>query len=257
MPHVGWEIEGRRYTLEEVVKLGKESPFLGPWPVAVLLHQVDELEARGWRYVRASDLGRCLRQRSLRRDEPFFQRPDSVWMALLGRGLHRELSENLRAHFSPEEALVEVRLEHALSVLEETLVLSGQVDFYHRASGTLVDFKGTGSLYRKEDPSWNYLVQQNVYAQILRWHGEQPRRAVLWYVRFETQRGQVRSLIVEVPLWEEETVLALLQELGGLLVLAHREGILPPPFQEGDEGYWQCQFCPVAQRCRALELEGR
>jgi hypothetical protein len=256
MPHVGWEIEGRRYTLEEVVQLGRQHPFLGPWPVAVLLHQVDELAARGWQYVRASDLGRCLRQRALRRDEPFFQKPDSIWMALLGRGLHRELSENLKAHFGPEEALVEARLEHPFEVEGETLTLSGQVDFYHRASGTLVDFKGTGSLYRKEETSWNYLVQQNVYAQLLRWHGESPRRAVLWYVRFEIQRGQVRSLTVEVPLWEEPEVLGLLRELGNVLVLAHRDGILPPPFAEGDEGYWQCRYCPVIESCRAWWLKG-
>lgn len=257
MPHVGWLIGERAYTLEEVIQLGRSEPFIGPWPVAVLLHQADELADRGWRYVRASDLGRCLRQRALRRDEPFYQRPDSIWMALLGRGLHRELSENLKAHFGPEEALIEVRLEHPLEVLGETLVLSGQVDFYHRASGTLVDFKGTGSLYRKEELSWHYLVQQNVYAQLLRWRGENPRRAVLWYVRFEVQRGQVKSLTVEVPLWDPQEVEGLLQELGAVLVRAHRDGELPPAFQAGDEGYWQCRYCPVADACRELERRGR
>lgn len=255
MTQLGWDIGGRLVSQEEVAEHAKREPFLGPWPVAVLLHQTEDLP-QDWRFVRASELGRCLRQRALRSVEPFFVRPDSVWMALVGRGLHRELSENLRANLDEGDALVEVRLEHPFEVAGESLVISGQVDFYHRPSRTIVDYKGTGSLYRKGVPLWSYIVQQNVYAQLLRWQGEDPQRAVLWYAKFEVVKGRVQSLAVDVPLWEERDVLALLTELGQLVVLAHRDGVLPPPFQEGDEGFWQCRYCPVADVCRELERRG-
>ena len=256
----GWEIDGLRVPLEEI---GNEI-FVADWPVSVLLQALEdsqELQARDWRVLRASELGRCLRQRFLKRQKEFWLSPDDVWLPLVGRGVHLELSRLAAGFFSPEEVLLEQRLSYSYrlrgeEVEGEEIVLTGQIDFYHRPSGTLVDYKTTSSVWYKDAASWEYLVQQNVYAQLLRWAGEQPKKSYLWFVEPKRGRSGVRRRLVEVGLWTEDEVVSLIEELGRIIVLAGRDGVLPPPFREGDDGYWQCRFCPVQQACRALERGG-
>jgi len=252
----GWEINGVRVAVEEV---GKDL-FVEGWPVAVLFDAVSELEElqqRDWTVLRASELGRCLRQRALKRQREYWLSPDTVWSAMVGRGIHLELARLVQGRFGEGEVLSEVRLRHRFTVAGQELTLTGQVDFYHVPSGTMVDYKTTGSVWGKDQAGWEYQVQQNLYAQLLRWAGHQPRASYLWFVEPRLVSGRVRHKLVPVELWPEEQVLELVEELGKLVVLAHRDGILPPPFQPGDEGYWQCRFCPVSELCRQLENEGR
>ena len=251
----GWEISGVRVPLERV----GQDLFVEGWPVSVLfeaLSELEELKGRDWTVLRASELGRCLRQRTLKRQKEYWLSPDSVWAALVGRGVHLELARLIEGRFGPGEVLSEMRLRHPFPVEGEELTVTGQVDFYHVPSGTMVDYKTTGSVWNKE-ASWEYQVQQNVYAQLLRWSGHQPQASYLWFVEPRVVSGRVRHKLVEVELWPEAEATSLLEELGRVVVLAHRDGVLPPAFQEGDEGYWQCRFCPVAELCRRLEKEGR
>lgn len=250
----GWRINGQELPLEEI---GRELQ-VGGWPVAVLVQALEdsqELQSRDWRTIRASELGRCLRQRALKRQKEFWLSPDDVWLPLVGRGVHLELSRLASRFFSPEEVILEYRFSHSFPLDGEELVITGQVDFYHRPSGTMVDYKTTGSVFYKSGEAWEYQVQQNVYAQLLRWAGEKPQRSWLWFVEPRRERGRVRHKLVEVELWPEEDVVALLEELGRIIILAHRDKILPPAFRPEDEGFWQCRFCPVLEVCQKLQAQ--
>ena len=261
MGQKGFEFPEFRIDIEELRELAKKTLILEGWPLPVLLALYSERPG-DWREIHPSELGRCLRQRVLSWGLDFYSRPDRSWAPFLGRGVHELAAKAAQSLFPEGEALIEVRLSWPLELEGERLVLSGQIDLYHRPSRTLLDYKTTGSLNPKRPLPWEYELQQNLYAQLLRWHGESPEKIWLWFVETKTRKPKsgpfrVAQTLLSVPLWPEEAVLGVLEEIGRVLVLGHRDGILPPPFREEDEGYWQCRFCPVSERCRELEREGR
>lgn len=258
MVQVGFDLDGEAVSFQAVG--GATDLFVGGWPVPLLLALREE-PRRDWRELHPSDLGKCLRQRALRWDVPYYGRPEAAWAQLVGTGIHRLLAEAARKRYRPEECLIEERLELTFEVLGETLILTGQIDLYHRPSRTLIDYKTTRSVWKKE-LSWEYELQQNCYLELLRAHGEEPEQALLWFVETQIRRprtggpGELKTLTMPVPIWPREELWAVLEELGTLIVRAHRDGILPPAFRPEDPGFWQCRFCPVRDRCRQREQEG-
>ena len=251
----------RVWTVEELSALAQEFVALEGIPLPVLW-SIAQVREGDWRELHPSELGRCLRARALSWGLPFVQKVGPSWAPLVGRALHAYLAEAAKELFDPEEVLIERRLSFSFPVLGEELVLTGQVDLYHRPSRTILDYKTTGSLNPRKGLPWEYELQQNLYAEILRRNGEDPARSLLWLVETRARRPkgrglELRSQLLEVPLWPPEAVQEVLEELGRVVVLAHRDGILPPPFRPEDEGFWQCQFCPLLERCRELEREGR
>jgi CRISPR/Cas system-associated exonuclease Cas4 (RecB family) len=241
-------------------ELAQEMVLIEDWPLPVLWALASFREG-DWRELHPSELGRCLRARALSFSTPFVQRPDPAWAPLIGRAIHEYLAQAAKDLFRPEEVRIEERLEFRFSVEGEELVLSGQIDLYHRPSRTILDYKTTGSLNPKKGLPWEYELQQNLYAEILRQNGESPERSLLWLVETRLRRpkgkgAELRFQALEVPLWAPEEVQEVLKELGRVVVRAHRDGVLPPPFRPEEEGYWQCGFCALSEVCRSRAEKG-
>jgi CRISPR/Cas system-associated exonuclease Cas4 (RecB family) len=256
VPHVGWEVDGVRYSLEEALEIAqREKTFYG-FPPSVLkaLTQETRTEIR----LSPSSASGCKRRRILEMLEPYYLDPEKLWAAAIGRAVHEWL-QNI-----PEEGVIrELELTMPLDVYGVTVPLVGRIDYYDPERKLLLDYKTvseftnwnskTGKRELLELPAPDHVLQVNLYSLLLRYNGYSVEEAAIWYVR--VHKTATRR-IYPVELWDEEEAYLWAVELAAPLAEAVKTGKLPPPYPEEHPDAWRCKFCPVSEACRIRAERG-
>src|SRR5690606_5301624 len=137
---------------------------------------------------------------------------------------------------------------------------SGQMDHYLEETCQVWDTKTTKEFMTydpvtkgrkaKTFPEPRHTIQLNIYAYLIRDAGYDVKAANVYYVR----RDGTTHRIVPVELWDHETVSDLMHVLAKPLADYRATGTLPPVLTPEDEGFWQCNYCPVSELCADLAL---
>lgn len=258
MPQVGWVIDGKKYTFAEAEQLAKKDGAVGGFIYPIL--NVMREQKRWPGVISPSMAGGCLRQAFLRFQEDYYIDPQSVFTPGIGTAMHEWLM--LSEDYS--DVMKEDRLWTSVEASSGRVYkLSGQIDRFEIDRKTLYDFKTTGTLYRKYPPSYQHVLQQNLYVYLLRKHGYEVERAFLWYVVPKTIRRkqedgsykqEVDAKLVPVPIWDIEEQEAKVLELADRIDHIITTNELPAAYGEEDEDIWRCNYCPVAAQCAELVL---
>lgn len=256
MPQIGWEIDGERWSLEEALQIARTEGAWQGYPAPVLQRLV--ATERDEDVISPSMAAGCLRQAFLRREVDYYADPRERFAAGIGTAVH----EWLAGSEDSDRIIKETRFEIPVAG-NPLLKLSGQIDRFDIEHGILIDFKTTNSLYKKDPPPYDYVLQQNLYIYLLRRHGYEVKRSFLWFVVPKTKRKKVEEgfitevdrMLVEVPIWPPDEQWAAVDALAERIRAILRTGELPPPYAPDDENAWRCQFCPVAEICAQRALD--
>lgn len=255
MPQVGWINEGVRFSFDEVEQITQAAGDFAGLPLPVLRKL--ESNERKPHVISPSMAGGCWRRAQLEREEDYYLIAVDRWQAMWGTAFHLLMAED-----GERDVEKEVRLELEVGHFDDgtPIVLSGQTDRmedHGDGTGEILDYKSTGSLWGKDKPNPQYILQQNLY-RYLWWkvRGIDIQRIQLYYAvpvpKRKTERGIKKKVIeqmrVEIPIWPFEQIELMVAQLVEQ-VQQVRRGILPPPFEQGDSNYWLCGFCPVRAAC--------
>lgn len=261
MPLVGFIGEdGERYSLADALEACRKGSDAFPMPYPLLKGIVDAQQDRGDR-ISATSILHCLRSEYLTRREPYYTRPASLYAMFRGTLFHSLMEAN-----APANARIEERHVKKVNGIE----ISGQFDSLllyeldEREDGkryVLQDWKTTTKLPTayssgaSPSPYSTHVEQLNVYRWLLDLPVEETRVEV-WYFNME---GFVRTVLKDGTgrskvnqLWSDEKVEAFISER---IVKLHASFMAntPMPYRLVDEdAKWQCDYCPVRQRCADL-----
>lgn len=260
MPQVGWLYRGKKYSHEDAVKIAKEKGFFAGFPPAALRRM--KRDDRNPYIFSPSAAGYCLRQKILRTEHDYYEKPMRVWKMSRGTAIHGYLDEEI-------EGQSEKRLSLDLTFKDKegneyTITMQGTLDYYEPETQSLYDYKTTGTFtyningknYPKEYPTPEHELQTNLYRYLMEKHGLPVKRIFIWYV----SAGDGTKPI-ECPVWSMEETEEVVYNLASHLVGPKFKRELPPAYPVGSPEYKrECENstgkCPVFDVCREKEEKG-
>lgn len=249
MPHIGWAYKGQEYTFDDVRQLAKQDGTFANFPLTVLNRMADT--DRSPTVLSPSSASRCPRQRILKSTEDYYLDPESVWGRAIGSAIHEWIEDDTEN--------TELTLGLTLS---DGVRLAGTIDSYDPETKSITDYKTihrfiiwndeTKQREQRTLPDEHHVTQLQLYTLLLRHHGYEVERGYIWYVR---QDREATRKMCEVELWEDDLIRSVAEWLSHPIAIWKKDGTLPAPYVEGDEGYKQCRYCEVAAACARIALE--
>ena len=245
MGQVGWIYLGDYYTHQEMMSLAATYPE-GFSYTPDMLEEMLQGEERD--YISPSTLGGCARQWKLKREEPYYEELDKAWPKFRGTLAHAVME----AGPNEPDAILEISRERVLETPLGPVIIYGKPDKVIPSLKLLIDYKTIKAIERKPKAAW--IQQLSCYRWLLAGDGIEVERAII------QQISMALPYRLEIPLWDLEYTEIWLKARVPEFVLALEPGdTYPRALIEGiDDNTWvQCQWCPVAAKCRALQREGK
>jgi hypothetical protein len=254
MPHIGWVVKGKKTSLADALVIAEETGHFERFPPAALrkMHVTDRAPLN----FSPSTAMACIRQRMLREVEPYYLDPDNQWSMTRGSAVHLYLDEGIKG-MSETSLGTTLRFANQETGEIHEVHMSGTMDYYDRKRKRIIDYKTTrtffvpssgGGRVSKSYPTPEHELQVNLYAFLCRENNMEVDTAFIWYLSQADGRK-----MVPVELWSAEEARETAHNLASFLIEPRTTGALPPAFQPGDAQFWQCNYCPVAERCREIE----
>lgn len=260
MGQVGWEYRGKKYTHEEALAIAKKKGFFAGFPPAAL-RRMKRNERDPYTFS-PSSAGYCLRQKILKAEHDYYEKPGRLWKMSRGTAIHDYLDEKL-----PGQS--EQRFTQELDFTDAegntyTITMQGTLDYYEPETKTLYDYKTTGTFtytvngkrVTKEFPTPEHELQTNLYRWLMVKAGYEVERICIWYVS-----ANDGTKPVEVPVWPIEEAEQVIYNLASHLIGPKYKKELPPAYPIGSPEYrFECENsagrCPVFDICREKEANG-
>jgi hypothetical protein len=181
----------------------------------------------------------CPMQTILKETEDYYESPADYHARWRGTGVHAMAEVD-----GPyEDVIQEERIRKNVTVLGETITVSGKPDWFDTRHNHLDDWKST-----KKCPSAPYddhIAQINIYAWLID-GGSWDKRGKLSNTVESASIVYIdpdRSVIREVELWTTEATEAMIVRKIEPLVLYRRDGILPDGIGPSGSDSWKRRFC--------------
>jgi CRISPR/Cas system-associated exonuclease Cas4 (RecB family) len=249
MPHIGWEIDGEQFTINEAFTVCDLDMVFAGFPKAALVQMIDQ--DRKPEILSPSSATACPRQRILKSQYDYYLDPAKQWGATVGSAIHN--------HFEDDTEWAE---KHLSVELPNGVTLAGTPDHYNPTQKRLVDYKTIASFQKfdpvtrkrgpRKLPDPKHIVQLQLYIYLLRSYEQDVEEGFIWYVRQD--REATRRLCPVQP-WPNEHIENLALELSEPIRTWKETGELPEAYTPDMEESQMCRWCEVADTCAALVLQ--
>lgn len=264
MPLMGLQYGPRALPWTEALQLAQEDANFA-YPVPLVRAMMDQ---RSDEVPSASVIAGCLRQFTLKRRVPYYEKPASMLAPLMGTAFHAWMEKYTEVD-APEledftagggytmtkggprhkELLLRATLDLGLEGYHAVPVL-GRCDYLHEGE-VLADWKKKGYIPVGFKPPREHQTQLNIYNWLASKEAYQPAKR--WELRYVSEAWAVRFTRPMKPL---EAVEDYIKERLTIWASAESSGRLPAPvpafFEDGPKGKgaFPCSHCPVAEACR-------
>lgn len=255
MAQIGWlNDSGETFLFEEVLAISDAEGSWGGVPHEVLTLIKEQVSKERPDGVSVTGLLGCPRKVVLEKQNDWFSHPMENWPALRGTIVHSLLEQT-----DNDRTEVEVRYEREY----KGVTISGQPDSI-RALGEgkrrlLRDWKSTAKLPYYDSAYPSHRIQTNIYRWLLELDPRFTEIEIV-YVSMEgvkpiaLKKGGTTKYgrAIENQVWTDEQVEDYLDKR--LLPLADQltSGVPLPYHLVDNEDLWNCQFCPVKDKCYEL-----
>lgn len=234
------------YTFEETLERAGTDAF--PYPYPLIKGIIDSTQNRG-DYISATSIIHCLRADYLKRREPFYLTIDSAYPMFRGTLFHSLMEANpgmgkaeykmLRTHKGIEIGGTADRiLVYKTTEDEETYYI-------------IEDWKTTDTLPKYNTPYSSHQKQLNLY----RWLAKFPVAKTRLHVWYFSMKGVKKTVVKDI--WSDEKVETFLDDRLVKLRASLSADIPLPYLMVQEDEKWECEYCPLRQRCADLAEQER
>jgi len=243
-------------SFEFALQLAKDRHGAFPYPYPLLKGIVDAVQNRG-DYISATSVLHCLRADYMKRKEDYYSTVESMYPSFRGTLFHGLLEKN-----APDNARIEEKVKRTYKGIEiggtfDSLLCFPDAD---EKKYIIQDWKTTDNLPKYDSPYSSHVVQVNLYRWLLGFKVED----VVMEVHYFSMKGHKVCQLKDgtgiarggrAPInqhWSDEKVESYLDDRLIKLKASMVAGIPMPYSMVGEDEKWECEYCPVRQKCATL-----
>jgi hypothetical protein len=243
-------------SFEFALQLAKDRHEAFPYPYPLLKGIVDAVQNRG-DYISATSVLHCLRADYLKRKENYYSTVESMYPSFRGTLFHGLLEKN-----APDNARIEEKVKRTYKGIEiggtfDSLLCFPDAD---EKKYIIQDWKTTENLPKYDSPYSSHLVQVNLYRWLL---GFKPEDVVMEVHYFSMKGHKVCRLKDGTGIsrggrapvnqhWSDAQVESYLDDRLIKLKASMVTNVPMPYAMVGEDEKWECEYCPVRQKCATL-----
>lgn len=248
MPLVGFIAEdgSGHYSFEDTLARAGTDAF--PYPYPLIKGIIDSTQNRG-EYISATSIIHCLRAEYLKRREDYYLTIEQAYPMFRGTLFHGLMEANPAPYGKAEvKALRRYKGIEIGGTADSILVY--KTDEGDESNYIIEDWKTTDSLPKYNTPYTSHQKQVNIYRWLFKLPVERTRLDVWYFSMKGVKRTTVKKLMTD------EEVEAIMDDRLTKLRASFTTNIpLPYALVQEDEK-WECEYCPMRQKCHDLaEME--
>jgi len=243
------------YALEEAAT-GNSDAF--PYPYPVLKGMVDQNQKRD--YISVTSVLHCLRAAFLKQRIDYYESPDKLYPMFRGTLFHALLESSPNPNARIEERHSRKHRGVELQGTFDSMLMFEDPDTHKTI---IQDWKTTDNLPKYDTPYSSHIAQINLYRWLL---GLDPKNVIMevWYFSMQGMKrcrlkdGTQATRGGRYPInqhWSDKRIEDFLDDRLMKLKASFDTGIPMPYVMVPEEDKWECQYCPVAQKCESLRTK--